>query len=188
MNDFDPARENLVHTEQAFADALEGARLACEHASEVIAEARELTASLERQGRIAAEQLGRVRTVSTYANPTDTTADVDPAPGEAPDMSEWIRFANLSLLNNPAPDTLDATEPIDDPDLRPDLVALAERQRAEFRSALVTRDYDALAYIDKTIDNVLDVPASVWRSDEIVPMLRELRRILVPASPEEGND
>ena len=75
-----------------------------------------------------------------------------------------------------------------DPDLRPDLVALAERQRAEFRSALVTRDYDALAYIDKTIDNVLDVPASVWRSDEIVPMLRELRRILVPASPEEGKD
>jgi len=77
MIDFDLARENLVHTEQAFADALEGARLACEHASGVIAEARELTASLERQGRIAAEQLGRVRTVSTYANPTDTTTDVD---------------------------------------------------------------------------------------------------------------
>jgi len=75
-----------------------------------------------------------------------------------------------------------------DPGLRADLVALAERQRAEFQRALAARDDDALCYIDKTIDNVLDVPDSVWRSDEIVLMLRDLRRILVPELPDEGSD
>lgn len=41
---------------------------------------------------------------------------------------------------------------------------------------------DALGYIDKTIDNVVDVPASPWRSDEVVTMLRELREFLVPGA------
>ena len=39
---------------------------------------------------------------------------------------------------------------------------------------------NALAYIDKTIDNVVDVPASTWRSDEVIEMLGDLRAMLDP--------
>lgn len=46
---------------------------------------------------------------------------------------------------------------------------------------------DALAYLDKTVDNVEGLPASPWRSDEVVTMLGELRAMLV-AAPDEVAD
>lgn len=68
--------------------------------------------------------------------------------------------------------------------------AIATRvYRSSFEDAGVhVRVHDTLAYLDKTIDNVVDVPDSKWRSDEVVTMLRELRAYLVPNPSGSGSD
>ena len=49
------------------------------------------------------------------------------------------------------------------------------------------RSLRALGYIDQTIYGVEDVPATTWRSDEVVAMLRAIRALIVadvePALP-----
>lgn len=62
--------------------------------------------------------------------------------------------------------------------------AVRERERAARLVAaapeLARQIVEALGYIDKAIDNVIEVPDSVWRSAEVVEVLRELRSMLHP--------
>ena len=46
---------------------------------------------------------------------------------------------------------------------------------------------EAVAYIDKSLDNVADLASDLpWRNEEVIEVLRDVRALLVPTSPDSG--